>query len=155
MPQDDIAAAIAAGEYTKTYYLDDCTVGRVDLYSQPEGLCKVSYKEVPPPYEALVAEHHRKYPGAMCEFWTPAVLSDAGLWVVRTCLYDPAGAIDLQFEIHSDEAGRWQREIKLGPGGEPVEERRPLFDCKGEQVGFGLYDSVGQLRTEYFNDDWA
>jgi hypothetical protein len=151
----DIESAIAAGEYTKTYYLDDRTIGRVDLYDRDEGLCKVSYREVPPPHDELVAEHRSKYPSAMCEVWTPAVRSADGLRVSRTCLYDATGMPDVRFEIHSDDNGRWQREIRLGPDGDPIEERRPLLDGKGEQIGFELYDPAGHLHTKYFNDDWT
>ena len=89
----------------------------------------------------------------MCEFWTPAVRSPDGLWVVRTCLYETSGAVGNRFEIHSDDSGRWLREIKLDSDGEPVEERRPLFDGKGGMIGFRLYDARGGFVREYLNDD--
>jgi hypothetical protein len=151
--EQDIERAIAVGEYTKTYYLDDHTIGRVDLFDRDEGLCKVSYREVPPPYEELLAEHRRTYPGAMCEFWTPAVRSPDNLWVARTSVFEPSGELGNRFEVHSDDAGRCLRRIKLGPDGEPAEEERPIYDGAGRMIGFGLYDAAGNFVREYLNDD--
>jgi hypothetical protein len=151
--ETDIERAIEVGEYTKTYFLDDLTVGRVDLYDREEGLCKVSYREVPLPHDELVADHYSKYPHAMCEVWTqPTRLGDR-LWVSRTFLYEASGIPDLRFEIHRDDEGQWHREIKLGPNGERIEERQPIFDTQGNLIGFRLYDSQGSFVREYLNDD--
>ena len=151
----DIEAAIAAGEYTKTYYLDGRSVGRVDLYTQPEGLFKVSYRGVAPPYDIQLAEHRLKYPGALCEFWTQPIRSSAGLWVVQSVLYEVSGEVGGRSELHLDDNGWPVREIELGPAGQPVEETQRVYNEAGVPVLFRYYDAAGKLLRESSHDDWA
>jgi hypothetical protein len=154
LDQFDIEEAIAAGEYTKTYLLADGTVSRVDMFDGPGVLFKVSYRDVPPPYDGPLAEHQSRHPGALSEFWAPAVLADDGTLVVRTCLYEPDGTPGRRFELHRTAAGQTLRQIEIGPGGERLREERPIRGATGEVVGYASYDTSGALVREYrFDDD--
>jgi hypothetical protein len=97
-----IEEAIANNDYFKTYYLEDDTVGRVDYYDKEDGLFKVSYHELQPPYDDILDEHCAKYPGVRCEFVTPAIVRSDGQRVVWTRLYHPGKALKRQDEIYLD-----------------------------------------------------
>ena len=138
---------------TKTYYLKGNRIGRIDFFDRERGLYQVSYRDVEPPFGALLQQHWRQHPGVRCEIVTPACPTPEGLSVVRTRLYAPGNVLDGQYEIYSDDTGALVRQIEIGRDGERVQEERPVYDQDGMPVGREIYGPDGSLVDRFLDSD--
>ena len=145
--------AIKSEEYCTNYFLDETTIGRIDYYEPGFGLVKVSYRQVSPPLDAVVSEHFRVYPDALCEVFTPTERGNDKALVVHTYLFQPPGLLDSRYELHYDPSGRVERRIKLGENGERVSEENERYDITGQWVSTTTLDASGQAIREYHRDD--
>jgi hypothetical protein len=151
--QPDIEEAIEAEDYCKSYYIDDETVGRVDTYHPGTGLLKVSYELVAPPFDALVAEHFRLYPGVLCDVCTePRPTGDGGK-VLRVDIYRSVGEVQTRLELHYDRVGDEVRRIILDENGNRLREERRTYDADGKWLSTAIFDADGKPGPVLHRDD--
>lgn len=145
--------AIKAEDYSKSYYLDEMTIGRIDYYDPGVGLFKVSYRQVTPPFEPVVSEHFRLYPNTLCELFTPPVGTGDGSLAVHTYLFQPPGLLESRHELHYDSSGRVVRRVTLSERGERLSEERENYDPSGRWVSTTTLNAAGEATREYRRDD--
>jgi hypothetical protein len=150
-----VEEALAANDVITTYYLDDDTIGRIDFVRPASGIHTISYREVPPPFDELVAEHFAAYPNAKCEVLTPANVTPAGDRIVWSKFYVPPGRLKYQYEFHLDEAGRTTRAIEIKLDGTRGEEERPIYDAQGKRIGRTIHTPDGREIDRYLDADEA
>lgn len=146
---------IAACGYEKKYFLNDGTIGRIDYVLRDIGVIKVSYRQIAPPFDDVLAEHFREYPEVCCEFILPQGVSPEGLRVERVYLYESPEVIDEQM-LFLDARGWVVRRAWLGPDGQPISEEYPRYNDAGDIIGRKVYDAItGELRfdADYSEDD--
>ena len=115
--EQDYGQAIAAGAFAKKYFLDDNTIGRVDYFFPHIGICKVSYRQIEPPFDRQLAEHFREYPeDVFCEFILPEGVSPDGLRVEGVYLFKSPADLE-QTRNFLDERGWVVRRVFFGRDG--------------------------------------
>jgi len=149
----DIERAIEADDYIKSYYLDEKTIGRVDYYDPEEGLFKVAYRQVPPPFQSILADHFRHYPGTLCEITTPNSESDDGLQFVRGFMYKSPILLESREDLYYDKSGKVVRRVKIGEDGEILSEERTSFDVEGNWLNTTMLDASGKVLFVNHRDD--
>lgn len=137
----------------KTYFLDDGTIARIDYFSKEQGLYKVSHWNLDPPYDAVLEEHWKTYPGVWCEFATREFPTDECPRVIRSRLYLPGNVLDREYEVHLDDQGKTVRRIRFGPDGRRINEEWPIYDDMGKQIGVNVYNGAGKFLYESLDDD--
>jgi hypothetical protein len=138
--------AIAIGDYAKKYYLDADTVGRIDYWFQRLGLCKVSYRQTEPPFDAVQAEHFNKFPdGVSCEIVAPGFVNEESLLVEMVSLYTTPTDLEFHGQQFLNEKGWVVKSIRIGPDGQPEGEEHPRYNEHGEIIGRKVYDGTGKL----------
>ncbi len=151
----DIEEAIATQDYSKTYYLDENTIGRIDYYYHDTGLFKISYRGMQPPFDDALEEHVRAYPGVLCEFWTPESASEGGLRLMRACLYTPSKVLESQDEVYLNDKGHVLKQITMDANGRCMREQRLMYDENWQWIGEELYTGDGKLIGKHnFLEDW-
>jgi hypothetical protein len=151
----DVEEAIRQEDYRKVNYLPDNSIGRIDSFAPGEGLVKVSYQQIEPPFDAALDEHLQQFPSALCEFVTPPSLGADGLRVVQSYLYLPSKILDRRYEGHIDEDERLVKRIRIGLDGQRGEEVRETYDKAGNLVKSTVYDTGGGLVREVRYGDWT
>jgi hypothetical protein len=113
----------------------------------------VSYRQIGPPFDGLLAEHFREHPeNVFCEFIVPDGVSPDGLRVERVYLFRSPADWELT-RIFLDESGRVVRRVFFGPDGRPHSEERPRYNDAGDIVGRKVCDATtGEL---WFDADYA
>jgi hypothetical protein len=149
----DIEEAIRTEDYSKSYVLEDGTIGRIDVYEPGIGLFKVSYRMVNPPFEPTVTEHFRLYPNTPCAVLTPPVPTEGGFNLIHSHHFNSTGSLEARYELHYDRAGRIVRRIKLSIGGERLSEEQENYDARGLWLSTTQLGPLGERIREYHRDD--
>jgi hypothetical protein len=148
-----VEEAIQQEDYAKLYFLDETTIGRMDVFEPGHGLFKVSYRLVDPPFESLLDSHFREQPNVLCEVVTPPALSDGGVTRVYTYLFDSPMNCKSRYELHFDLNNRVIRSIMLSAGGEYRRDERKSYDAEGEWLSTSVFDGAGNPIRVYHRDD--
>lgn len=148
--------AVATGAYARKFLLDDDTVARVEYFLPRAGLCKVSYRQIEPPFDHTLAEHFGEYPAdVFCEIIAPQGISPDGLRIETVYLFKSPADLELT-RVFLGDRGWVVRRTFLGPDGQPTSEEHPRYNDAGEVVGRKVYDAItGQLilDADYSQDD--
>ena len=148
----DIEEAIAASDYQKSYFLDESTVGRVDMYEPGIGLFNVFYRHAHPPFDTALDEHLAEHPDVPCAFDTPPVPTEEGLFRVQSYHYLPSQELKALYELHVDARYRVIRQVEVGEHGERLGEERYAYDPDG-WVSTTVVDGAGEVTRVYHRDD--
>ena len=146
----DIEEAISAGSYVKKYYFEDNTIGRIDAYISPMGLCSVSYHQSTPPWDALVSEHFVHYPehDVICECVTPISITPDGLRVMMSYYYSAPNVLYSQSEVYLDKNDRVVKRIYIEPDGQRGLEEHLIYNDRGGLLKKKVYSPSGQFLYE-------
>jgi hypothetical protein len=150
-----IEEAIQQQEYIRSFYLDDDLIGRQELYMSGRGLVKVIHFGIEPPLDALLDEHFREHPSAICEVETPPIQDDQGLRVVRSWLYVPTKVLRSHGLICRDAEGRVVKRVHFGADGTPDGEDHQIYGKDGRLQKMLCYDASGRLVQENNYGDWT
>jgi hypothetical protein len=155
-PAHDRDQAIAAGAYARKYFLEDGAVGRVDYHLPRIGLYKISYRQIEPPFELMLAEHFREHPADVyCEFVVAEGVGRDGLRIEKQYLFKSPADEELT-RTFFDEKDRVVRRIFFALDGRPISEERPRYNNTGEIIGREVCDaSTGErwFDADYSRDD--